>query len=229
MIEITPAIVGPGIEEEYADALAAIDAMSAALGQQELTNDTPEGRVLLNAMWVEQEIEAQRLPIPVDESYVRTIYYLVGSNELAAYPGFQVALGKLWLVLRGYGLIKPRHVPLLISMMDDYLADATPCATDPGDAALLARIRADAKRLRAGGALPEKRMSGPPAGDPSYFGKSSDALDACVPRGYYRLQDISASMFDAWRPLPARKPPLPAPRAGLPPQAAFLPGDDTPG
>jgi hypothetical protein len=70
MIPSTPAIMGPGIEEEYADALVAIDDMRTALGSQRLTNDTPEGRVLLNIQWVEQEIRAQRLPIPVDDSFV---------------------------------------------------------------------------------------------------------------------------------------------------------------
>ena len=47
MIEITPAIMGPGIEEEYADALAAIADLRRALGDRQPTNDTPDGRVLL--------------------------------------------------------------------------------------------------------------------------------------------------------------------------------------
>lgn len=46
-------------------------------------------------------MRARRLPIPVDESFVATIYYLVGSNELGHVPGFEEALGRLWLVLKG--------------------------------------------------------------------------------------------------------------------------------
>lgn len=52
MIEITPEIIGPGIEEEYADAREAIDDLRVALGPQPLTNHTSEGRVLLNVMWI---------------------------------------------------------------------------------------------------------------------------------------------------------------------------------
>ncbi|HEX8412821.1 MAG TPA: hypothetical protein VF637_02925 [Sphingomicrobium sp.] len=47
MIEITPSIMGPGIDEEYVDALAAIADLRRALDEQPLTNDTPDGRVLL--------------------------------------------------------------------------------------------------------------------------------------------------------------------------------------
>jgi len=95
MIPVTPDIIGPGIEEEYADALAAIDDIGLALGQQDLTSNTPEAAVLRNVLWVEQEIEARRLPVPVNASFVGTIVYLVGSNELAGAPGFQEALGRL--------------------------------------------------------------------------------------------------------------------------------------
>ena len=42
----------PGIEEEYGDALAAIADLRRALGERPLTNDTPDGRVLLEVAWV---------------------------------------------------------------------------------------------------------------------------------------------------------------------------------
>jgi len=219
MIPVTSDIIGPGIEEEYADALAAIDDIGLALGQQQLTNDTPEGRVLLNVLWVEQEIDARRLPIPVDPSFVGTIFYLVGSNELAGVPGFQEALGRLWLVLKGYGLIKPRHVPLLVSMIDDWIADAERCS-DPQseDRRLIADLRIEADRLRQGG---EVRSRG--SDERSYGARISDALDEQMDKGYLRLSAISASLLEGWRPRPARKPPLPAPLPGLPPEAPMLP------
>ncbi len=46
MIEITPGIIASGIEEEYADALAALADMRAALGPVTLTNSTAEGQKL---------------------------------------------------------------------------------------------------------------------------------------------------------------------------------------
>jgi hypothetical protein len=220
MIPSTPAIMGPGIEEEYADALVAIDDMRTALGSQRLTNDTPEGRVLLNIQCVEQEIRAQRLPIPVDDSFVGTIYYLVGSNELADYPGFQEALGRLWLVLKGYGLMKQRHVPLLISMMDDFIADALLCpnALDDQTHLLLSDMRYEADLLRQGGSWPRSRRP-----QDQFRLQITPALRACMQRCSGRANEIQTALFGRWRPPPARKPPLPAPVGGLPTQAPFLP------
>ena len=221
MIEITPEIIGPGIEEEYADALEAIDDLRIALGPQPLTNHTPEGRVLLNVMWVEQEVRARRLPIPVDESFVATIYYLVGSNELGHVPGFEEALGRLWLVLKGYGLMKSRHVPVLVSMMDDFLADAAPGRPLDAEAtALLADIRHEADDLRRGGPWPKSR---PPAEQFSVLATAS--LKAGVENCSNRLRAIELPLFEAWRPRPARKPPLSAPVAGLQAQAPRLPSE----
>ena len=221
MIEITPAILGPGIEEEYADALAAIDDMRLALGDAPLTNATPEGRVLLNAAWVKKQIEARRLPIPVDESFVGTIFYLVGSNELGHVPGFQEALGRLWLVLKGYGLMKPRHVPVLIAMIDDFVSDADRLGgLDEGARRLLADMRAQADDLRAGGAWPLDR---PP--NKRFTVQVTPLLRDRLPQCQNRLRAIQAPLFEAWRPSPARKPHLPAPVPGLPPTAPVLTPD----
>lgn len=221
MIAITPAMIGPGIEEEYGDARAAIDDMRVALGPQRLTNNTPEGRVLLNSAWVEQEIIARRLPIPVDPSFVSTIFYLVGSNELAGYAGFQEAIERLWLVLKGYGLIKPRHLPVLVAMIDDFLADAQSLHGElsDDDRALLADLGSHAEALRAGHVLDS------PSTTNSFSARSSETLDRRIPQGYGRLRSISAALLRGWRPPPARKPPLAAPVPGLPATAPPLPSD----
>ena len=64
MIPITPDILGDGIEEEYADALQAIGDIRAALGPRPMTNTRPDGRLLLNLVWIEQEIVASGCPYP---------------------------------------------------------------------------------------------------------------------------------------------------------------------
>ncbi|HEX8412823.1 MAG TPA: hypothetical protein VF637_02935 [Sphingomicrobium sp.] len=225
MIEITPEIRGPGIEEEYADALTAIADLRRALGERRLTNDTPDGRVLLEVAWVEQEIHRQRLPIPVDASYAGTIYYLVGSNELLHLPGevpdaagVQDALGRLWLVLKGYGLIKRRHLPVLIAMIDDFLADAQHCITLSGSArATLADMVACRDELKRGGWPKLRRPQ-------EQFDDVPDLL-SCVDNASNRLFRINSSLFDGWRPYPATKPPLAAPVLGLPDRAPPLPAE----
>ena len=225
MIEITPAIMGPGIEEEYADALAAIADLRRALGERPLTNDTPDGRVLLEVAWIEQEIGRRRLPIPVDASYAGTIYYLVGSHDLQGVrgvvdqAGIEDPLGRLWLVLKGYGLIKPRHVPVLIAMIDDLCADA-----DTVRDRLNAQEREVIDDIRAQGVL-LKRGEWPPHRRPQdqFFRYDTPNLDSLVMNFGNRVRGISFPLFDGWRPYPAKKPPLAAPVPGLSQKAPPLP------
>jgi hypothetical protein len=227
MIEITPAIMGPGIEEEYADALAAIADLRGALGERPLTNDTPDGRVLLEVGWIEQEIGRRRLPIPVDASYAGTIYYLVGSNELLHVPGvlnpagIKDALGRLYRVLQGIGLVKPRHVPVLIAMIDDLCGDA-----DTVRDRLNAEEREVIDDIRAQGVL-LKRGEWPPYRQPQdrFFRYEAPNLNSLDLNFGNRAAGISASLFDSWRPYPAKKPPLAAPVPGLSQKAPRLPAE----
>ncbi|QYE34724.1 hypothetical protein KZX46_18535 [Polymorphobacter sp. PAMC 29334] len=219
MIPITPEIMGPGIEEEYADALSAVHDMQRALGPQPLTNHTPEGRVSMEIKWVEQEIATRRLPIPVDKSYVHTIYYLVGSNELANYPGFQPAIVRLARVLDGDGLIKPRHLPIVVAMIEEFLDDAAKIRSNlpESDRLILADLNTIAHELQRG-VMPAARRP-----QDTFSALASDALEQGVPNGSNRLRSINMSLFGGRRPWPARKPPLPAPVAGLPERAPPLP------
>ena len=222
MIPITPDIMGPGIEEEYADALRAITEIRHGLAPVKLTNDTPDGRLLLNIGWVEQEIRAGRLPIPVDRSFVETIHYLVGSGEvdhLASNRGEVAApLAHLSRILNGTGLMKPRHLPVLISMMQDLVDDARRCPPTLTDAerATLADLAACLDYLRNGGAWPINRR-------PQDYFRNSSSLAACIDNFGNRLRSVKVSLFAGWRPGPAQKPPLQAPIPGLPPRAAPLP------
>lgn len=227
MIEITPAIMGPGIEEEYADALAAIADLRRALGNRPLTNDTPDGRVLLEVAWVEQEIRRQRLPIPVDRSYAGTIYYLAGSNELLHVPGIpdpngiESALDRLYPVLQGYGLIKQRHVPVLIAMIDDLYADAYKVWDRLGsdEQEVVEDMKAQAGILRRGEWPAYRRPQD------RFFRYEAPNLNALVENFGNRTGGIAASLFEGWRPYPARKPPLAAPVSGLPIKAPPLPAE----
>ena len=224
MIPITPEIIGPGIEEEYADALAAIAGLREALGPRTLTNDTPEGRVSLEILWLEQEISRQRLPIPVDRSYAGTVYYLTGSGELNHIPNPRVpeteqALTRLYIVLQGIGLLKARHVPVVKSTIDDLTADARLHWNEltTAERAIVEDLEAQSNLLGDGG-WPAYRRPG------QRFGSSDTPnLDALIERYFYRIRDVETSLFDGWRPIAARKPPLPAPVPGLAPQAPPLP------
>lgn len=220
MIEITSEIIGSGIEEEYFDAWQAISKLRDALGPHRLTNDTPEGRLLLELAWIEQQIAARSLPIPVHPSYVGTVNYLIGSGELNFYSGFQEAHKNLYRVLTGIGLMKQRHVPVLIAMIDDLLKDASNCASVTAEErAALSDLHGLAQQLREGRQWPVARS---PQQYP-FTMIDTPNLDECVDNFFGRNFEISASLFEGWRPRPARKPPLAAPLAGLPQQAPPLP------
>ena len=223
MIPITPDIIGPGIEEEYADALLAIGHIRAALGPRPMTNSRPDGRLLLNLLWIEQEIRARRLPIPADKSFVGTVFYLIASGELEGLPDLKgnvhYPICRLSLVLDGTGWMKARHLPVLIAMMDDLLADMARCpsVTAP-ERALIDEMAFFAGDLRKGGDWPKPRRP------QDYFSTPvSPNLEACVDNFANRALMIDAPLFDGWRPRPARKPPLAAPVPGLPAKAPPLP------
>lgn len=212
-----------GIAEEYADALAAICALEKALAGRVPTNDTPDGRLLLTLAWLKQEIVAQRLPIPVE---ARTVFYLVGSGELNPIPGVKAPLHRLYLVLTGIGLIKPRHVPLLLSMIDDFYTDAQAIWSE-----LPMEEREVMDDLHARGAALRLKAEWP-MGNPlqrRQTGLANPVLERHIPDFNNRMTDITASLFEQWRPYAAKKPPLDPPHPGLPRNAPPEPERPYPG
>ena len=121
MIEITPEIIGPGIEEEYADILERLDVIDKALKDHEPSNDTPEGRMLALSRWLRQEIAAERLPIPLDKRWWGTMAYMLVDGVLSHY-GIEGAMGNLTNIFDGFGMVKKRHYPVVAAMIDDFLA-----------------------------------------------------------------------------------------------------------
>lgn len=215
--------MGPGIEEEYTDALEAIRELRGALGDRPMTNDTPDGRLLLEISWVGQEIAALRLPIPVE---VHTVFYLTGSGELNRVPGVKAPLHRLYLVLKGIGLIKPRHVPLLLSKIEDFYADAQAIWSQ-----LPAEEREVMDDLHARGAALRLRGTWP-SDNPlqrRQTGLANPVLERHVPDFNNRMTDITASLFEQWRPYAAKKPPLDPPHPGLPRTAPPEPARPAPG
>jgi hypothetical protein len=221
MIEITPAIIGPGIEEEYQDALDAIEGIRNALGPTTLTNDRPDGRLLLNLMFIEQEIKAGRLPIPLDKSYTGTIDALIGHCDLDHVPGFRAFLDKVYLVLHGIGLFKERHRPVLLSLIDDFVHDARQyydTITQP-ERDFIDRFEAVRNDIAAGLTPPIGKQYG--LKGPQW--PNRDELKRQFPDFLKHLFVISEILDSAFRPLPARKGPLQPPVPGFATTAPVLP------
>jgi hypothetical protein len=118
MIPITPQMIGPGIDEEYADALERIEKLEAAVKGVAPSNDTREGRMVYQLLWLRQEITARRLPLPLDDKYWGTLGYLVAEGSLD-HLGIAKPMGELATILTGTGLLKKRHYPVVVAMLDD--------------------------------------------------------------------------------------------------------------
>jgi hypothetical protein len=229
MIPITPDIIGPGIEEEYADALERIDFLYNRFKQYPESNDTPQGRLLLSIGWFKREITGQHLPIPVDKSHRHTIAYMytngdLGGPEQGNTDDVDVALGELLMVLDGDGLIKKRHYPVLIAQIHEYLQLVNQHVPEQNrsdtEKRALAEMKSVMEKLKKQEiSLPQKKTDYP------YFGKFanlSDILDKHSKNNWLYLRDIYSEVFESYRPTEGKKPPLPAPHPRLTQRAANL-------
>jgi hypothetical protein len=115
------------------------------------SNDTPEGRMVYQLAWLRQEIEARRLPIPLERKYWSTLAYLIGEGSVDYLGGAKV-MGELGRVLWGHGILKPRHHPVVVAMLDDFLEFLKPHAIglDQTEERLLQGLREIQRDLKSG-------------------------------------------------------------------------------
>jgi hypothetical protein len=122
MIPITSDIIGPGIEEEYADALARIDRILEILHDVEPSNGTFKARVVANCAWLRPMILERTMPIPLDRSYWSTLAYVTGDMTFAAeIPELSQAIADVVNILKGNGLLKDRHYPVVVALIRDLI------------------------------------------------------------------------------------------------------------
>jgi hypothetical protein len=161
VIEITQEMIGPAdpvasIEEEYAQALPRVRFLLEAFRGHDPSNNTAHGRMVYQLRWLERELVARRVPIPLDRRWIATLCYLVGSGEVDDSKEIADAMGDLTLILEGPGLLKPRHTPVVLSMLEDLIA-AMHRYGDPlllSEQELVEELSAVAAGVRAGAIIP---------------------------------------------------------------------------
>jgi len=210
MIPITPQMIGPGIDEEYADAPERIEKIEAALKGVPPSNDTREGRMVYQLMWLRQEITARRLPLPLDDKYWGTLGYLVAEGSLD-HLGIAKPMGELATILTGTGMLKKRHYPVVVALLDDLLA-LTRRATqlDVADQQMIREIQAVRDAITSGQSLPLDK-----ANYPAWRFPTATKNLPQIPEFRQQRLNLFACVFEEWRPAPCRKGPLPAPNPGL--------------
>lgn len=210
MIAITREMIGPGIDEEYTDALERIERIEAALKGVAPSNDTREGRMVYQVKWLRQEITARRLPIPLDHKYWGTLGYLVAEGSLD-HLGIEKPMGELATILSGTGLLKPRHYPVVVAMIEDLL-DLMRQAPQLNveEQQLINELRAMRGAIVSGHQLPLHKSNYPA------WKAFKDARHLEQLPGYLQQRlNLSACLFEDWRPGPCLKGPLPAPNSGM--------------
>lgn len=226
MIPITPEIIGPGIEEEYEDAMERIAFLLDAFKDYPASNETAHGRVVYQLRWLKQEIDAQRLPVPVHKSWIGTLCYVVGSCEVDDSKEIAKALGELKRILQGPGLLKPRHFPVVAAQIDDLVADihlfGDPLT--PDEIKFVADLEDTAKGIRSGQIIPP--LTVPKGIHPLKLAlMHAKRLENILPQPpnphqYWKQSHfLQLPLFSAWRPYVAQKPHLGAPNPGLGPEA----------
>jgi hypothetical protein len=204
MIPITPEIIGPGIEEEYQDALIRINQLLEILKDYPYDNDTDEGRNKLELFWLRQEIMAGRLPMPPHRSLWATLAYTVGDGSLDRLPGFDKVSGELYAIFT-YGLVKPRHYPVVMAMMDEVMRRIH----KPGNQPLMALER-ELINLKVMLSLNQIDLPVPERDWPA-IAKMSGMSELGYGESKQMLINLSCTLIDGWRPDPCSKGPLAPP------------------
>ncbi|HEX7389289.1 MAG TPA: hypothetical protein VF286_04200, partial [Acidiphilium sp.] len=132
------------------------------------------------------------------------------------------AMGELSIILEGPGLLKPRHTPVVLSMLDDLIADMHRYGDPllPPEQELVGELSKVAGRLRDGSVVPPigGGQNLPPLRrkilEAERFEKIFPPLT--TKDNFITVsRNISLPLFHGWCPYPAAKPLLPAPVAGL--------------
>ncbi|MCQ8279492.1 hypothetical protein NFI95_13685 [Acetobacteraceae bacterium KSS8] len=220
MIPVTPEMVRAGdIDEEYDDLKPRIAFLLNLWKAHAPRNDDPYGRMVYFLLWLRQEVEARRIPIPLDRSYLGTIKYLTGSGEVRDSDDVSRAMGEIIEILEGRGLIKKRHYPLLVSLMDDFIAKVRNNRPGLEQTDSFFREYCEIRDQIAAGALKPPLE---PTSEQNRFDFASGKSLASVLPGEsapdYQLEvELIRTVLPLTgsRPYQARKPPMPAPNPGL--------------
>ena len=115
-----PTIVPDDIreDEQYADILEILRRLLPLLEDQELDNHQPLGRLKGSLLFLKQEVDAKKFPIPGTRDMVSTIAYLAGNPMFPeGFPDISQDLYDIVTLVTCMGLIKYRHYPKLLELV----------------------------------------------------------------------------------------------------------------
>jgi len=108
------------VEEQYQDIINIVDYLLPLLEPYEFDNSTAAGRLRGELMWLKQEITNKKFPVPGTRDMVGTLGYLAFNYSLPdALPNLRQPLRAIISLVTCRGLIKPRHYPRIIELIED--------------------------------------------------------------------------------------------------------------
>lgn len=107
------------IKEQYSDILEIVDRLLPIIGDVVLDNHQPLGRLRGALMFLKQEVESERLPLPGTRDMVSTISHLAGNPMFPEeFPDITQDLYGIITLVTCEGFIKPRHYPRLLELIE---------------------------------------------------------------------------------------------------------------
>ena len=196
--------------EIYRDIVANCDVLLDRLKDAELTNDTPEGRMIYQCRWLKEQTQKNNLPLPV-EDYIHTLRYVytdsslmhIASAEDKYWEEVQIYIHRLVKLTKGLPLIKPAYYPYAIRSIEALLV-LLHTATRPLDQyeqGLIGELT-QLKRLlkkKGGGELPlESYLPDYPNFREVYSMTGSSTED--LPNGKFLTKTVAHLVFEGVRP-----------------------------
>jgi hypothetical protein len=122
-------------------------------------------------------------------------------------------MGELARILDGVGLLKTRHYPVVVAMIDDFLdfVKQSPRLDDPIERMLVDESRQIRAQLAAGDLQPPLDKSQ----YPGWKGSTSTKNLHRLPEFSNRRRAVALPLFEGWRPRPCYKGTLAAPNPGM--------------
>lgn len=109
------------IEEEYSDLEYYLCELTRILSPYEKDNYTGEGRLKWEVEWLIERLNNKTLAIPLEPQEFATISSLLAKPHFVnEFPDIKKILSKVSQILCGEGLIKPRHTPVVIELIDNF-------------------------------------------------------------------------------------------------------------
>jgi len=110
------------VEEQYRDILDVVNELLPYFDPYPLDNGTAAGRTKGELLLLKQEVEAKRFPIPANKGKVATINYHAHNKYLPEeLPDFTLQLQRIVSLVECEGIIKPRHYPRIIELIETHL------------------------------------------------------------------------------------------------------------